>query len=228
MDPLQKPSSALELWLQDVQSYIYKVTKGPMHHGNFKFDRNSFHYNRKSKNSQDELSIIFLSQFPVSYRIGFQLEIWHPEIRQIKESFMSDILNRESFLCSIILFMKDFPSQEAPDEIMKDFTVCTHRDLFLAGAWLAQKLQYELVPLCDQMSSIKHMDDFFQARPQWSLSTRSGGNLCTDLITAKLNKKRDYHQRYQELRQAVRLEIESRSLNPEVCRLLDLCYESIR
>ena len=33
---------------------------------------------------------------------------------------------------------------------------------------------------------------------------------------------------HQELRQAVRLEIESRSLNPEVCRLLDLCYESIR
>src|SRR6478736_1372792 len=135
MDPLQKPSSALELWLQDVQSYVYKVTKGPMHHGNFKFDRHSFHYNRKNKNSQDELSIIFLSQFPVSYRIGFQLEIWHPEIRQIKESFMKDILNRESFLCSIILFMKDFPSQETPDEVIKDFTVCTHRDLFLAGAW---------------------------------------------------------------------------------------------
>ena len=34
----------------------------------------------------DELSIIFLSQFPVNYRVGFQLEIWHPQIRQIKES----------------------------------------------------------------------------------------------------------------------------------------------
>ena len=63
----------------------------------------------------------------------------------------------------------------------------------MVGDWLAQTLQYELVPLCDQLSTIAHMDSFFEAKPEWSLNTHSGGNICTDLIVAKLNRKRDIH-----------------------------------
>ncbi len=51
----------------------------------FQFNRTEFSYKRKNKKKQDELSIIFLSQFPVKYRIGFQLEIWHPDIKKVKE-----------------------------------------------------------------------------------------------------------------------------------------------
>src|SRR5450432_720083 len=102
MEPTNQEKPVLELWLQDVQAYIYKVTGNPMKRSGFNFDRNHFNFTRKNKKSLDELSIIFISQFPINYRVGFQLEIWHPRIRHIKESFMSDILNRESNLCSII------------------------------------------------------------------------------------------------------------------------------
>ena len=40
------------------------------------------------------------------------------------------------------------------------------------------------------------MDNFFEANPDWSLNTHNGGNICTDLIVAKLNRKRDIHKRY--------------------------------
>jgi hypothetical protein len=125
----------LELSLHDIQSYIYRVTSGPMGNARFQFNRTEFSYKRKNKKSQDELSVIFLSQFPVKYRIGFQLEIWHPEIKKIKESFMQDIVMKESHLCSIILYMKDFPSNDPEQEIVKDYTVYNQQDLSLETGW---------------------------------------------------------------------------------------------
>ncbi len=46
-------------------------------------------------------------------------------------------------------------------KLVKDYSIYNHRDLFMVGDWLAQTLQYELVPLCDQLSTIEHMDQFF-------------------------------------------------------------------
>jgi hypothetical protein len=228
MESTSQQLPSLELWLQNVQSYIYKQTIGPMKHAHFQFDRSGFNYKRKNKKSQDELSIIFLSQFPVNYRVGFQLEIWHPQIKQVKESFMNEILNKESNLCSIILYMKDFPSNDTQHEVVKDYSIYNHRDLFMVGDWLAQTLQYELVPLCDQLSTISHMDDFFEAKPEWSLNTRSGGNICTDLIVSKLNRRRDLHLRYHQLMEGLQQKIEDRLMNPESRQLLTLCYESLK
>ncbi|HTB27054.1 MAG TPA: hypothetical protein VK711_16905 [Puia sp.] len=228
MESSSKQSHSLELWLQEVQSYIYKVTSEPMKRANFQFLRSNFSYKRKNKNSQDELSIIFLSQFPVNYRIGFQLEIWHPQIKQVKETFMGDILNKQSYLCSIILFMKDFPSNDPEQKIVKDYPVYNSRDLFLVGDWMAQTLQYELVPLCNQFSTIPHMDSFFEAKPDWSLNTHSGGNLCTDLIVARLNRKRNIHLRYQQLMDGLQLKIENRQMSPESRQLLSLCYDALK
>jgi len=228
MDSNSEQTKSLELWLEDVQSYIYKVTSPPMKHARFQFSRSRFNYSRKNKKSQDELSIIFLSQFPINYRVSLQLEIWHPQIKQIKESFMTEILNKESNLCSIILYMKDFPSNDPEQEVVKDYSIYNHRDLFLVGDWLAQTLQYELVPLCDQLSSIPFMDSFFEAKPEWSLNTRSGGNICTDLIVAGLNRKRDLHRRYEQLMQGLQQRIDYRLMSPESRRLLTLCYESIK
>lgn len=228
MESSSKQSHSLELWLQEVQSYIYKVTSEPMKRSNFQFLRSNFSYKRKNKYSQDELSIIFLSQFPVNYRIGFQLEIWHPQIKQVKETFMGDILNKQSYLCSIILFMKDFSSNDPEQKIVKDYPVYNSRDLFLVGDWLAQTLQFELIPLCNQLSTIPHMDSFFEAKPDWSLNTHSGGNLCTDLIVAKLNRKRNIHLRYQQLTDGLQLKIENRQMSPESRQLLSLCYDALK
>src|ERR1700681_557876 len=213
----------LELWLHDVQSYIYKVTSSPMKLAHFHFSRSGFSYTRKNKKSLDELSIIFLSQFPVKCRIGFKLEIWHPQIKHIKESFMNEILMKESNLCSIILHMKDFPSNDPQKEVVKDYTIYNHKDLFMVADWLAQTLQYELVPICDQLSTISHMDSFFEAKPGWSLNTHSGGNICTDLIVAKLNRRRDFHGRYQQLMRGLQQKIENKQINPECRQLLSLC-----
>jgi len=228
MESNSKQSKTLELWLEDLQSYVYKVTSTPMKNARFQFSRSRFTYSRKNKKSQDELSIIFLSQFPINYRVGLQLEIWHPQIKEIKESFMNEILNKESNLCSIILYMKDFPSNDPQQEVVKDHSIYNHRDLFLVGDWLAQTLQYELIPLCDQLSTIPHMDSFFEAKPEWSLNTRSGGNICTDLIVAGLNRRRDLHQRYQQLMDGLQQRIDFRQMSPESRQLLTLCYEAIR
>jgi len=223
-----KQQPLLNLWLHEIQSYIYKVTSEPMKKARFQFDRNGFSYSRKNKKSQDELSIIFLSQMPVKYRISFQLEIWHPEIKRVKESFMSEILMKDSNLCSIILFMKNFPSNNPEQEIVKDYSIQNHQDLFMVADWFTQTLQYDVLSICDQLDSITHMDSFFESNPEWSLNTLSGGNICTDLIVAKLNRNRDIHIRYWQLIQGLQQRIENNLINPESRELLSLCYESIR
>lgn len=228
MDSNSKQSPTLELWLRDIQTYIYKVSGSLMKNARFEFSKSSYSYKRKNKTSQDELSIVFISHFPISYRVDFQLEIWHPVIRDVKESFMSEILNKESNLCSIILYKKDFPGIVPDPDGIKDHSIYNHRDLFMVGDWLAQTLQYELIPLCDQMSSLAHMDHFFGAHPDWSLNTRSGGNICTDLIVAKLNRKRDLHQRYQQLTEGLRQKIDIRQMDPESRQLLTLCYDALK
>jgi hypothetical protein len=124
--------------------------------------------------------------------------------------------------------MKDFPSHDTQQEIVKDYTIYNHKDLFMVGDWLLQTLQYELVPICDQLGSIDQADHLFEAKPCWSLDTDSGGNICTDLIVAKLNRRRNIHDRYEQLMQGLRQKIENRQINPESRELLTLCYEKIR
>lgn len=228
MESISKQITPLELSLQDVQSYIYKMTNGPMKDAQFQFSRSGFSYKRKNKKSNDELSFIFLNRFPVNYRLSFQLEIWHPQIKQIKQSFMGKILQKASNLCSIILYLKDFPAHDSQQERVKDYSICDHRDLFMAGDWIAQILQYDLVPLCNQMNTISNMDRFFESNPEWSLDTHSGGNICTDLIVAQLNRQRDVHRRFDQLMNGIQQRIENHQINPESRNLLTLCYESIR
>lgn len=228
MESASKSTSALELWLKDVQSYLYKTTRPLMEHARFSFHREDYSYRRKNKKSADELSFIFLNCYPVNYRVSFILEIRHPEVHQVKESFMKEILQKESHLCSIILNLKDFPSGDGQQERMKDYSITNQRDLFMAGDWLSQILQYELIPLCDQLSSIAHMDDFFGSKPEWSLNTHSGGNICTDLIVAKLNRKRDFEQRYMQLMEGLHRSIQQQLISPESRQLLSLCYDAIK
>ncbi|HEY4154878.1 MAG TPA: hypothetical protein VGM24_05615 [Puia sp.] len=229
MEPsTSKQSAPLELWLKDVQSYIYKMTRPAMDRARFTFHRADYTYRRKNKKSNDELSFIFLSRFPINYRVSFLLEIGHPQIRQVKESFMSEIMQKESNLCSIVLNLRDFPSNDPQQEVVKDYSIYNQRDLFMVGDWLAQTLQYELIPLCDQMSTIEHMDAFFESKPEWSLNTLGGGNVCTDLIVAKLNRKRDFEQRYEQLLQGLQQKIKQQLISPESRQLLSLCYDTIK
>jgi hypothetical protein len=228
MESISKQTSALELWLKDVQSYIYKMTRPLMEHARFSFHREDYSYRRKNRKSTDELSFIFLNCYPVNYRVSFILEIRHPEIRQVKESFMKEILQKESHLSSIILNLKDFPPADPQQERVRDYPITNYRDLFMVGDWLGQTLQYELIPLFDQLSSIPHMDHFFGSRPEWSLNTGSGGNICTDLIAARLNRKRDFEERYVQLLEGVQQRIQQQLISPESRELLSLCYDAIK
>lgn len=228
MESASKQSTPLEIWLHDVQSYIYKRTYPAMTHAGFNFHRTSFSYKRKNKKSTNELSFIFLSKVPVNYRVSFILEIAHPPIRHIKHSFMEDILQKESNLCSVVLNLKDFPLHDPQTERVKDYSVYNYRDLFIAGDLLSDLLMYELVPLCGQMSSVGNMDAFFENNPEWSLNTNSGGNICTDLIVSKLNRRRDFELRYRQLREGIQQRIGQHVMSPESRQLLSLCYDALK
>jgi hypothetical protein len=78
------------------------------------------------------------------------------------------------------------------------------------------------------MNSIDAMEKFFETNSDWSLNTHNGGNICTDLIVAKLSRKRDIHMRYKKLIDGIQQKIEKQLMNPDSRELLTLCYEAIR
>jgi hypothetical protein len=71
------------------------------------------------------------------------------------------------------------------------------------------------------------MDSFFEAKPDWSLNTHSGGNVCTDLIVAKLSQRRNFEERHIQLTQGLQEKIKLQLMSPESRQLLSLCYEAL-
>ena len=51
MESINKQLPVLELWLQDAQAYVYKMTGGAMKKAGFYFDRSHFTFTRKNKKS---------------------------------------------------------------------------------------------------------------------------------------------------------------------------------
>ena len=124
--------------------------------------------------------------------------------------------------------MKDFPSNDPENEFVKDYSIYNHKDLFMVATGSHKHCNMNWFLCVTNSVRSQHMDSFFEAKPDWSLNTHGGGNICTDLIAAKLNKRRNFHNRYQQLLQGIQEKIENHQMNPDSRQLLSLCYETIR
>jgi hypothetical protein len=190
--------SHLELWMPDIKRYIRKNPGTMLEAEGFVYNKPDFSFKRKHKKTFEELSFLFVNQFPISYRINFLLQIWNHDVKTIKEAYphQSDIENYK--LRSLVFFMRDFISEAEYAETFQsagyDFLVLTNKDLFRAADAIAGILQEQTIPLCNQLSKLDGLDRFFEDRPGWSVNSLNINNITTDLIVAKLNRKRDFRE----------------------------------
>src|SRR5215467_786855 len=158
---MENNTQQLELWIQDIQSYLYRIIRGSMDSAGFKFDKYNYSFHRKHGKKVQEFGFIFVNQFPRSYRISFLLQIRNNVIRDLKSSFF-DGLERKNFrLSSIVMFMSDFTREDSSDSILKEYILLNNKDLFTAADRIDELLQKNALPLCDRLSSIEDMDNFF-------------------------------------------------------------------
>ena len=229
MDSLSKEETpSLEIWLPDIQSYLSRTVRHTLQHTRLHFNRSNFTFRRNERKHSAELGFVFISQFPVNYRISFFLQLWHPKILRIKQYYLKTIMQKESSLCSISMQMKDFTRAESGDQAAKDITIYSQKELFFACEEIDRLLIEKGLPLLDQFSSISGMDEYFTAHPDWSVNTHSGGNICTDLITAHMIRHRDVRTVYHHLKEQIRQKIQQGKMTSESIELLELCYQTLQ
>jgi hypothetical protein len=217
---------SLELWIQDIQSYLYKVIRLPMESAGFKFDRYNYSFARKHGKHTQEFGFLFINQFPVNYRINFVLQIQNKQVKEVKSSFFQS-LGRDDFkLNGLISFLRDF-GEDTPDEKMKDYIIYSNKDLFIAAEAISMMLQYEAIPLCDQISNLDDLDSFYAAHPGWSVTNFSIDNVISELITARLNRKRDFRELYLRIADQIKNKESNRRIDDDAGKIVQLCYDYI-
>jgi hypothetical protein len=216
----------LELWIQDIQSYLYKVIAGPMEEAGFKFDKYNYSFIRKHGKTTQEFGFLFVNQFPVNYRINFMLQIRHKKVKEVKSAFFQSLKRDDFKLSSLLTIFRDF-GEHGKDSRMKDYIIFGNRELFDAGESISKILQYEAIPLCDQLSNLNDLDNFYTIRNGWSVTNFSIDNIISELIIAKLNGKRNFQQLYEQIIDRIERKDSDRRIDTDASVIVERCYQFI-
>jgi len=214
----------LELWIQDVQSYLYKVLRVSMEPAGFKFDKDNYSFHRKFGKNIQEFGFFFINQFPLNYRVSFVLQIRNKTVREMKSSFFDHIQKTNFRLSSMVIFLYDFMREMPYMEPVRDFILYTNNDLFQAGDSIARILRERALPLCDELTSIADIDNYFSHHPCWSVNTLNLDNIVSELIVARLNAKREYEELYLQLASALDKKIDDKLIDPSSREVIQSCY----
>jgi hypothetical protein len=221
----------LELWLPDIKKYIVELLSSPLKAAKFEFNKVDYSFRRPHGKHFEEFSFLFVNQFPVNYRLGFLLQIWNHEVKTIKTNYPFQSKTENYKLRSLVLFMSNFVAEAAPAEsgnAVNDYVLVTNKDLFIAGDHLLMLLQDHALPLAEQLSDINGLDAFFADRPGWSVSSLNHNNMSTELIAAKLNGQRNYHELFQEMNEAIEHKIAGKEMLPDTKIFLHDFYDYLK
>ena len=142
----------------------------------------------------------------------------------MKSAFFDHMEKTNFRLSSMVIFLNDFMRETKKQEDVKDFVLYTNNDLFAAGDAITMVLREKAIPLCDQLTSIADMDNYFLDHPCWSVNTLNLDNMISELIIARVNGKRDYDALYQQLAAALEKKIEARLIDSFSGEILKSCY----
>jgi hypothetical protein len=104
----------------------------------------------------------------------------------------------------------------------------TDRDLFEASEELKKLIKEQVLPLSNQLSSAEGIDNFFAGRRGWSVNSLSLNNFATELIAAKLNGKRDYHEVYKQIVDVIDERVATKGMSRETRKVTEELYKYIQ
>jgi len=217
----------LELWIQDIQSYVFKVISPTFKKAAFKFDRSDYTFSRKHGKNTQTFGFLFTNQFPIKYRVNFMLEISNKKIREAKSAFFETLKRDDFHLNGLVMFLKNFGESNG-DENKKDYTIYGNKELFDAGDAINRILQYEAFPLCDHLTNLAALDSFYASRPGWSVTHYHIDNILSDLITARLNRERNLDEVYIDIADRIQRKDSKRRIDTDAGLLVTLCYEFLK
>jgi hypothetical protein len=219
----------LELWFPNIRKYLYKSIKGQMESEGFKFNKSDFSFKRKHGKDYEEICFITQNHFPLNYKVSFVLKIWNQEIKSIKASFPQSRDIPDFKFRSLVLFMGHFIEEmNKPRQnpgIVYDYTLVTNKDLFTASDELVELLHDLVLPMSRQLSNIDGIDFFFAKRPGWSVKNLTLNNITSELIAARLNKRRDFDELFWEIREGMSKKITDGEMSLESKIVIEQLYK---
>lgn len=225
--PGNEKLSRVELWMPEIQSYIHQTIGKLMESAGFKMHKPDFSFKRIRGKYADKFGFLFVNQ-PVYFRVNFLLETDHPEIRKIKTSFPPFREINHFRFSSLILFMGDLIDHPPAYAASFDYALATYQDLFLAAESMKSIIQEKALPLCDAVCSLDGLDSFFINRPCWSVNSLELSNISTELITAKLNGKRNFPEVFEQIMAQTAQKTETRELHPEIKKIIERLYHHLK
>jgi hypothetical protein len=174
----------------------------------YKFKKSDHSYKRKLGNSYEQIKFLFYDYFPLNYGYDFLVYVFDENIEKIKLSlppqdhFQS--FNRYSIFIVMDYFTHHIKSKSL-GEMGRDYQVVTLDDLMNTANAVCKTFKEEVLPLLETLTTIDGIDDFFNEKGvNWAVESNFMNNVCTDLISAKLNGKRNYHNVFEEIIQAIK------------------------
>jgi hypothetical protein len=216
----------LELWLPDIKKYTKKNLSKVLKSAGYKFNRSDFSFRKKHGKHFEEFSFNFFNRFPLSYRVNFLIQIWNNDVKTVKANFPHKSRIENYKLRSLVLFMTEFLDQDSDSALdlppLKDYLLVTNTDLFNAIDAIHRMLQDRAIPMSRQLSSLDGLDRFFASRPGWTVNSLNMNNISTELIVARLNKKRDFSQVVSEINSDIDKKIENKEMSSETKEIVNL------
>jgi len=216
----------LELWIQDIQSYLYKIIAVPMERAGFKFDKYNYVFTRKHGKHAQEFGFLFVNQFPINYRINFMLQVHNKKVKEVKSAFFQSLKRDDFNLSSLVTSLRDF-GEHSKDSRLKDYIIFGNKELFAAAESISKILQYEAIPLCNQLSNLNDLDNLYTIRNGWSVTNYSIDNITSELIIARLNNKRNFQQLYELIADRIERKDSERRIDTDAGVIVERCYQFI-
>jgi len=192
-----------ELRIPGIRQYLHDVLGNYFEQKGFKFKKSNFSFKRKNRKAFEEILFLFYNYHPVNYRFEFYVKVFNEKIESVKLSLPPQS-HREKFnRYSLLIRTSDFSHHlktKSSAELGYDYNIVTLDDLIEVGKALTKTFQEEVLPLLDQLTTIEGIDNFFvEKKTQWVVKSGLMNNMSTELIAARLNGKRDYHNVYKGL-----------------------------
>ncbi|PWT71573.1 MAG: hypothetical protein C5B59_17745 [Bacteroidetes bacterium] len=206
---MNQDHSRLELWIHDIQSYLDKVIGGTMEQAGFSFDKLNYSYKRKLGRNLQTFGFLFINQYPTNHRISFVMQIRNSDVRDLKSSFFKHQLHKDpqqpkdSQLTSLNLFLGDFMQNGLSQSSINDYSIINNNDLFEAVEHILDILAEKAIPLCDNLTNVAELDEFYESYPGCSVNSINPDNMMSDLAICKMVGRRNINHLFANMIESV-------------------------
>jgi len=192
-----------ELRMPGIREYLHQKVGEIIEREGFKFKKSDFTFKKKNHKFYEEVQFLFYNYHPLNYSFNFMASVFNETIENIKQGLPPQNHFEPFNRYSVFLLSNNFTHHlisKSLGEMGSDYVVVTLDDLIAVSEAIKKTFREEVLPLLETLKTIPGLDFFFTEKGvEWAVESNFMNNIATDLIVAKLNGKRNYHEVFEDI-----------------------------